>query len=94
MHRPRKRGVKNKASGFCQFKNHFWWSIETCDGDADILKEKWLSITSHVINRHEFPNNKVFKKCEHGVLDGSARRLQEVAYTRLSTTQCFTENHP
>ena len=28
--------------------NHFWWSIETCQGDAENLKERWLSITNHV----------------------------------------------
>ena len=54
--------------------NHFWWSIETCQGDAEILKEKWLSITNHVVNRHDFPTNKVFKKCQHDALNEGGRR--------------------
>ena len=70
----KKKGCEKLSQWIPSITNHFWWSIETCDGDADILKEKWLSITNHVVNRHEFPNNKVFKKCEHGVLDDSARR--------------------
>ena len=70
----KKKGCEKLSQWVPSITNHFRWSIETCEGDADILKEKWLFITKHVVNRHEFPNNKVFKRCEHGVLDGSARR--------------------
>ena len=28
--------------------HHFWWACSTCEGDAQILREKWLSIIFHV----------------------------------------------
>lgn len=70
----KKKGCEKLSQWVLSITNHFWWSMETCEGDADSLKEKWLSITNHVVNRHEFPNNEVLKKCEHGVLDDSGRR--------------------
>lgn len=31
-------------------RNHLWWSAQTCEGDAEVLKEKWVSAVHHVIN--------------------------------------------
>ena len=45
--------------------NHLWWSAATCDGNADVLLEKWCSTTEHVVNNHNFPDNKHFKCCHH-----------------------------
>ena len=28
--------------------HHFWWACSTCEGDVQILREKWLSIIFHV----------------------------------------------
>ena len=46
--------------------NHFWWCCKTCDGNVEILKEKWLSILEHITNKHTFKGNKYYKSCEHG----------------------------
>ena len=45
--------------------NHLWWSSATCNGDAELLKEKWMSIVFHTANKHHWPGCKHFKKCEH-----------------------------
>jgi len=29
-------------------RNHFWHCAETCEGDVDKLKDKWLGIVHHV----------------------------------------------
>ena len=64
----KKKGCEKLSQWVPSITNRFWWSIETCEGDADILKEKWLSITSHVVNSHEFPNNKVLRSVSMGSL--------------------------
>ena len=38
--------------------NHFWWSAQTCGGDAEVLKEKWVSVIHHVTNRDDWPGNR------------------------------------
>ncbi|XP_057311946.1 uncharacterized protein LOC130649632 [Hydractinia symbiolongicarpus] len=45
--------------------NHFWWSVTTANGDADLIYEKFQSIIYHTINKHEWPGCKKFKRCEH-----------------------------
>ena len=45
--------------------NHFWWSCATCNGDATLLKEKWLSILNHIKNEHEWEGNEQFHECLH-----------------------------
>lgn len=45
--------------------NHLWWSVATCNGDANLLREKWISIVYHAANRHRWAGCKKFKKCAH-----------------------------
>ena len=54
--------------------NYLWWAAATCDGNPDVLEEKWLSIVDHVANKHTFDKNKYFKACSHD----SIIRNQEV----------------
>ena len=49
--------------------NHFWWCCESSKGNLEELTEKWLSILFHICNIHEFPGNKVFKRCQHGYIE-------------------------
>ena len=54
--------------------NHFWWSLETCNGKPEELVERFQSIIYHVINKHRWPGASHFKKCAHGKLDQTQAR--------------------
>ncbi|KAF3837440.1 hypothetical protein F7725_004904, partial [Dissostichus mawsoni] len=45
--------------------NHFWWCAESCQGNVEILKEKWDSILYHTANIHVWNDKKLFHACEH-----------------------------
>ena len=45
--------------------NHFWWSAATCEGNAEILREKWTSIIHHICGKHSWTANNYFHKCAH-----------------------------
>ena len=34
--------------------NHIWWAVQICNGDAQLLTEKWTSIIYHISNVHEW----------------------------------------
>ena len=59
---------------------HFWWSIATCNGNYDILIEKWTSIVNHVSNKHSWRGAKHFKKCVHHKL--SRREIKEKVWLK------------
>ena len=45
--------------------NHFYWSAQSCNGNSDLLKEKWMSCVHHVANVHS-RNGELMIHCEHG----------------------------
>ena len=60
--------------------NHFWWSVSTCNNDPQLLYEKCSSIMFHIVNKHEWPGCKLFKKCAHAPLtreDGNRKKWLE-----------------
>ncbi|KAG8456411.1 hypothetical protein GDO86_002262 [Hymenochirus boettgeri] len=44
---------------------HLWFITKTCNCNADLLIAKWLSLLHHIRNKHRFPSNSLYKKCEH-----------------------------
>ena len=48
----RKRGRKELAPWIKSVTNHLWWSAMTCEGNVELLKEKWISILHHVVDKH------------------------------------------
>ena len=55
--------------------NHFWWSCATCNGDAELLREKWISVLFQ--NKHTWTGNKKFRKCEHSRLTKKQIKAKE-----------------
>ena len=45
--------------------NHFWWCCASCKGDPVILKEKWVSLMHHIINKHTWEDATTYTKCDH-----------------------------
>ena len=45
--------------------NHFWWCCATCNGDVQLLREKWVSILYHIKNVHEWEDHAIFRQCAH-----------------------------
>ena len=59
--------------------NHLWWAAQTCNGDVQLLTEKWTSILYHICNVHEWDNGKdsVFNKCVHPTLPIEEQRSKK-----------------
>jgi hypothetical protein len=51
-------------------RNMYWFCFSACKGNALLLREMVLSIPQHVSGVHHFPENKLFKKCQHEDLSG------------------------
>ena len=54
--------------------HHFWWACSTCEGDAQILREKWLSIIFHVQNIDHWTGFTKFHMCCHAPLSTKKQR--------------------
>lgn len=62
---------------------HFWWRISTCDGNYDLLIEKWTSIVHHIGNKHSWRKSKLFKKCVHHKL--TRREVKAICWLKPGT---------
>ena len=56
--------------------NHLWWAVQECNGDAQLLTEKWTSIVYHISNVHEWDGS-VFNKCMHPSLPPEEQRSKK-----------------
>ena len=43
--------------------NHFWWSCATCEGDAQMLRERWINVLFHIQNKHRSIGHEKCQKC-------------------------------
>ena len=57
--------------------NHLYWPIFTCGGNGKELVERFTSLQHHVVNKHHFPNNVLYKKCDHASLSEDQTRKKE-----------------
>jgi len=48
-------------------KNHFWWSIHSSQNSLD-LYERFTSMVHHCVDKHSWPGNTHFVKCQHDKL--------------------------
>jgi solute carrier family 8 (sodium/calcium exchanger) len=56
------------SSWIRSIRNMLWFAFGSCGGSAEMLEEIILSIPKHAAGVHTFPENRLFKKCLHGVL--------------------------
>ena len=42
-------------------RNHFWWSCATCERDAQMSRERWISMLFHIQNKHRCTGHENFK---------------------------------
>ena len=64
----KKKGCEELLPWIRSVSNHFWWSAATCDKNADILREKWLSVLYHITGKYRWKTSEDFKnikKCGH-----------------------------
>ena len=54
--------------------NHSWWCSATCGGDANRLREMWISVLHHIVDKHRWAGHKLFKKCAHPAMSKSERK--------------------
>ena len=54
--------------------NHMWWSAMTCDGNSQLLKEKWVSILYHTTDKHDWDLSVLYNCCAHEPISPRAHR--------------------
>lgn len=57
--------------------NHFYWSINSCDGNGKALVERFTSLKHHIVNRHKFEHQQYYKECAHTPLDDQCSSSKE-----------------
>ena len=61
----KQRGCEELSPWIQSISNHLWWSAATCDGNVEILREKWKSVLYHITNKHKWSGNSHFHQCCH-----------------------------
>ena len=51
---PKKASCNDLHPWIKSIAHHFWWACSTCEGDAQVSREKWLDIIFNVQNIHHW----------------------------------------
>ena len=70
----KKKECKDLAPWIKSITNHLWWSSMTCEGNPQLLKEKWTSILHHVVDKHEWDSAVIYNRCPHDPIPSTTRR--------------------
>ena len=73
----KKKGYEELMPWIQCISNHLWWCAATCNGHADVLREKWLSMLEHIVNKHTWKSSSKFqfvKKCGHAAMSRREKR--------------------
>lgn len=79
----KKKSMATLLAWVPSISNHFWWSVATCCGDVNILKEKWESVIYHTVNIHSWADKKYIHECAHASLP--AEEVREVIWLRVGS---------
>ena len=80
----KKKEFQDLTAWIRSVSSHFWWSVATCNGNYDVLLEKWTSIVNHVSNKHSWRGAKHFKKCAHRKL--TRREVKEKVWLKVGSS--------
>ena len=67
----KQRGCEELLPWIQSISNHLWWSAATCNGNVQLLREKWKSVLDHVSNKHKWSGNTHFHRCCHRHISSS-----------------------
>src|SRR5664279_1566591 len=85
-----KKALKREASELMPWirhiANHLYWSAQTCNGDGELLREKWVSCIHHIANVHAWNGEKLVH-CEHGEVDDNTCWLEIDSPAHLALKQ-------
>ena len=48
--------------------NHYWWCCTSRKGNSILLKEKWVSILYHILNKHAWQDATIYQSCQQAKL--------------------------
>ena len=65
--------------------NHLWWSAATCNGDPNLLTEKWVSLCNHITNKHSWQTGTVFHECSHPPL--TSRQIKRTCWLKPGSAE-------
>ena len=71
------KGCEDLLPWIRSVSNHMWWCSATCDGNAEVLKEKWKSVLFHVTNKHKWNGYTHFHECCHPRLTSAQIRKKK-----------------
>ena len=73
----RKSSCKILEKRIKSIRNHFQWCCAACEGDAQMLRERWLSVLFHIQNKHRQTGHEKFQKCVHPRLTKKQLKAKE-----------------
>ena len=72
----KEKGCKELADWTKPCENHLYWSAATTfSGNGQVIRAKFKTFLSHIINKHSSLSDPLFNKCGHGEIRPSWRWL-------------------
>ncbi len=56
--------------------NHLWWCAETCEGNKELMREKWISIVHRTANIHSWDCADLYNECPHPPIPGDVAQTK------------------
>ena len=56
--------------------NHLWYCAAHCNGDAQLVKEMWISMLHHISNVHHWSTGDKFHQCLHAPYSRAEKRIR------------------
>ncbi|XP_044148674.1 uncharacterized protein LOC122937710 [Bufo gargarizans] len=73
----RKKNCSALTSWVSSVKSHLWWCTSTCDGQPDVLVQKWNSLLHHVVDTHSWQAEKGYERCHHDHIPEAVRQRRK-----------------